>query len=88
MSEEKPSTPALGFHLFLCSTSSLSSKISLMIFFFLVGLGFELRALYLQRRQVLEPYLQFIFALVILEMGVLKLRSFQSQPPKELGLQA
>jgi hypothetical protein len=44
--------------------------------FFFVGLGFEFRALHLQSRCMLsplEPQLQSIFALVILEMGCRKL---------------
>jgi hypothetical protein len=38
-------------------------------FFFLVGLGFKIRLLTCKAGHTLQPYLQSIFALVILEMG-------------------
>jgi hypothetical protein len=47
-------------------------------FFFLVGLGFELRASGLQSR----THISSPFSLVILEMGVLNYQSSWSQRPK------
>jgi cadmium resistance protein CadD (predicted permease) len=63
-----------------------------IFFFFWMGLGFEFRASHLLQAckigtQTLEPHLQSIFALVILEMGSHELFAPcglepQSQPPK------
>jgi hypothetical protein len=60
-------------------------EFSLSLFFILVALGFELRALHLQSRPLpLEPPIHF--ALVILEIGSFeagfKPQSSRSQPPK------
>jgi hypothetical protein len=47
--------------------------ISHNFFFLLVGLGFEHRASVLQSKLLLKPHLQATVAMVILEMGSLKL---------------